>query len=248
MVTIKSLNEIMLMKDAGKILAETLELLRENVKEGITTKQLDKIAHEYIKKQNAVPSFLNYNGFPASICASLNNEIVHGIPGSRALRNGDIISIDIGVCYKGYHTDAARTYGVGEISSEATRLIEVTKQSFYLGVNQAKSGNRLGDISAAIQKYVEENGYSVVRELVGHGIGANLHEAPDVPNFGTPGRGIRLQKGMTLAVEPMVNIGAKETRTLKDGWTCVTKDNSLSAHYENTIVITDGECEIITKL
>ena len=248
MVTIKSLNEIMLMKDAGKILAETLELLRENIKAGISTKQLDKIAHEYIRKQNAVPSFLNYNGYPASVCVSLNNEIVHGIPGKRILRDGDIVSIDVGVCYKGYHADAARTYGVGEISPEAARLVEVTKQSFYEGIKHAKEGNRLGDISNAIQMFVEENGYSVVRDLVGHGIGANLHEAPDVPNFGTAGRGIRLQKGMTLAIEPMVNIGGHETRTLKDGWTCVTKDNTLSAHYENTIIITDDECEIITKL
>ncbi len=248
MVTIKSLNEIMLMKDAGKILAETLELLRENIKEGVSTRQLDKLAYEYIKKQNAVPSFLNYNGFPASICASLNNEIVHGIPGSRSLRDGDIISIDVGVCFKGYHADAARTYGVGEISPQAARLIEVTKQSFYEGVKFATAGNRLGDISNAIQVFVEENGYSVVRALVGHGIGANLHEEPDVPNFGTKGRGMRLQNGMTLAVEPMVNMGGYEIRTLKDGWTCVTKDNTLSAHYENTIVITDDECEIITKL
>ena len=248
MVTIKSLNEIMLMKDAGKILAETLELLRENIKAGISTKQLDKIAHEYIRKQNAVPSFLNYNGYPASVCISLNNEIVHGIPGKRILRDGDIVSIDVGVCYKGYHADAARTYGVGEISPEAARLVEVTKQSFYEGIKHAKEGNRLGDISNAIQMFVEENGYSVVRDLVGHGIGANLHEAPDVPNFGTAGRGIRLQSGMTLAIEPMVNMGGHEIRTLKDGWTCVTKDNTLSAHYENTIVITDDECEIITKL
>ncbi len=248
MVTIKSLNEIMLMKDAGKILAETLELLRENIKAGISTKQLDKIAHEYIRKQNAVPSFLNYNGYPASVCVSLNNEIVHGIPGKRILRDGDIVSIDVGVCYKGYHADAARTYGVGEISPEAARLVEVTKQSFYEGIKHAKEGNRLGDISNAIQMFVEENGYSVVRDLVGHGIGANLHEAPDVPNFGTAGRGIRLQSGMTLAIEPMVNMGGHEIRTLKDGWTCVTKDNTLSAHYENTIVITDDECEIITKL
>ena len=248
MVTIKSENEIMLMKHAGKILAETLELLHENIREGVSTKHLDKIAHEYIKKQKSVPSFLNYNGFPASVCISLNNEIVHGIPGSRHLRNGDIVSVDVGVCYKGYHADAARTFAVGKISPEAKKLIEVTKQSFYEGIKFAKEGNRIGDISNAIQIFVEENGYSVVRELVGHGVGAHLHESPDVPNFGKPGRGIRMQKGMTLAIEPMVNIGGPDIRTLKDGWTCVTRDNTLSAHYENTVIITDDECEIITKL
>ncbi len=248
MVTVKSENEIMLMRHAGKILYETLELLKENAKIGVTTKQLDELAQKYIKKQKAKPSFLNYNGFPASICTSVNNEIVHGIPGSRVLEDGDIISVDVGVCYKGYHADAARTFAVGKISSEAQRLIDVTRESFYKGIEFAKAGSRLGDIGHAIQAFVEENGYSVVRELIGHGVGANLHEAPDVPNYGRAGSGMRLVKGMTIAIEPMVNIGGYDIRRLKNGWTYVTRDNTLSAHYENTVVITEGECEIITKI
>lgn len=248
MVTIKSENEIMLMRHAGKILYETLEMLKEHTKNGVTTKQLDEIAYKYITKQKAKPSFLNYNGFPASICASVNNEIVHGIPGGRILEDGDIISIDVGVCYKGYHADAARTFAVGKVSKDAQRLIDVTKESFYKGIEFAKAGNRLGDIGHAIQAFVEENGYSVVRELIGHGVGANLHEDPDVPNYGQAGKGMRLVKGMTIAIEPMVNAGGYEVRRLKNGWTYVTRDNTLSAHYENTVLITDGECEIITKI
>lgn len=248
MVTIKSENEIELMRHAGKILYETLQLLKEHSKSGITTKQLDELAYKYITKQKAKPSFLNYEGFPASICASVNNEIVHGIPGDRVLEDGDIISVDVGVCYKGYHADAARTFAVGKISDEAQRLIDVTKESFYKGIEFAKAGSRLGDIGHAIQAFVEENGYSVVRELIGHGVGANLHEAPDVPNYGQAGKGMRLVKGMTIAIEPMVNVGGYDIRRLKNGWTYVTRDNTLSAHYENTVVITDGECEIITKL
>lgn len=248
MVTIKSERELILMRHAGKILADTLSLIEENIEMGVSTAKLDKIAHEYITKQNALPSFKNYNGFPSSICASFNNEVVHGFPGSRKLKEGDIISIDIGVCFGGYHADAARTFGVGEISPEAKRLIEVTKASFFEGVKFAREGMRLGDVSNAIQVFVEENGYSVVRELVGHGIGSNLHEEPDVPNYGEKGKGIRLREGMTLAVEPMVNEGGCEVRALKDGWTYVTKDNTLSAHYENTIIVHDGDCEIITRL
>jgi len=248
MVTIKSERELTLMRQAGKILADTLALLEENIQPGITTARLDKIAHEYITKQNAWPSFKNYNGYPGSICVSLNNEIVHGIPGIRKLKEGDIISIDGGVCFGGYHADAARTFPVGEIRSEAQRLIEITKASFFEGIKFAREGMRLGDISNAIQVFVEENSYSVVRELVGHGIGSNLHEEPDVPNYGEKGRGIRLLEGMTLAVEPMVNEGGCEVRSLKDGWTYVTKDNTLSAHYENTIIVHDGDCEIITGL
>lgn len=248
MVTIKSENEIMLMRRAGKILYETLEILKEHAKSGVTTKQLDEIAYKYITKQKAKPSFLNYNGFPASICTSVNNEIVHGIPGSRVLEDGDIISVDVGVCCNGYHADAARTFAVGKISPEAQRLISVTKESFYKGIEFARAGCRLGDIGHAIQAFVEENGYSVVRELIGHGVGANLHEEPDVPNYGQAGKGMRLVKGMTVAIEPMVNIGGYDIRRLKNGWTYVTRDNTLSAHYENTVVITDGECEIITKI
>ncbi len=246
MVTIKSENEIALMKKAGKILAETLELIEKNIKPGVTTKMLDKLAFDYIKKHNAKPSFKGYSGYPASICASVNEEVVHGIPGKRRLNDGDIIGIDIGVCVAGYHADAARTYGVGKILDEAQRLIDVTKESFFKGIRFAREGARLGDISNAIQTFVEENGYSVVRDLVGHGIGSSLHEEPDVPNFGSPNKGLRLQKGMTLAIEPMVNIGTYKINILDDDWTCVTADGQMSAHYENTIVITKDGCEIIT--
>ena len=248
MVTIKSEREIELMKHAGQILGSTLKLLEENVKPGITTAELDKIAYEYIKSNDSIPSFKGYNGFPASICASVNNEVVHGIPDNRVLREGDIIGIDAGVCYGGYHADAARTFGVGEISPAAKKLIEVTKESFFKGIENAKHGARIGDISAAVQTFVEGNGYSVVRDLIGHGIGSSLHEEPDVPNYGVAGRGMRLIKGMTLAVEPMVNVGGYEIRLLKNGWTYVTKDNTLSAHYENTIVITDSGCDVITLI
>ncbi len=248
MVTIKSEREIQLMKHAGQILGSTLKLLEENVKPGITTAELDKIAYEYIKSNDSIPSFKGYNGFPASICASVNNEVVHGIPDNRVLREGDIIGIDAGVCYGGYHADAARTFGVGEISPAAKKLIEVTKESFFKGIENAKHGARIGDISAVVQTFVEGNGYSVVRDLIGHGIGSSLHEEPDVPNYGEAGRGMRLIKGMTIAVEPMVNVGGYEIRLLKNGWTYVTKDNTLSAHYENTIVITDSGCDVITLI
>ena len=248
MVTIKSEREIELMRHAGQILGNTLKLLEENVKPGITTAELDKIAYEYIKSNDSIPSFKGYNGFPASICASVNNEVVHGIPDNRVLREGDIIGIDAGVCYGGYHADAARTFGVGEISPAAKKLIEVTKESFFKGIENAKHGARIGDISAAVQTFVEGNGYSVVRDLIGHGIGSSLHEEPDVPNYGEAGRGMRLIKGMTIAVEPMVNVGGYEIRLLKNGWTYVTKDNTLSAHYENTIVITDSGCDVITLI
>lgn len=246
MVTIKSESELELMRHAGKILYETLQILKEHSKSGVTTRQLDALAYKYITKQKAKPSFLNYEGFPASICASVNNEIVHGIPGDRVLEDGDIISVDVGVCYKGYHADAARTFAVGKISPEAQRLIDVTKESFFKGIEFARAGCRLGDIGHAIQAFVEENGYSVVRELIGHGVGANLHEPPDVPNYGQAGRGLRLVKGMTIAIEPMVNVGGYDIRRLKNGWTYVTRDNTLSAHYENTVIITDGQCEITT--
>ena len=246
MVTVKSETEIELMKKAGKILAETLKLIENNIKPGITTKMLDKLVFDYIKKNNAQPSFKGYSGYPASICTSVNEEIVHGIPGKRRLNEGDIVGIDIGVCLAGYHADAARTYGVGKISGEAQHLIDVTKESFFKGVERAREGARLGDISSEIQKFVEESGYSVVRELVGHGIGSSLHEEPDVPNFGVPGKGLRLQAGMTLAIEPMVNLGTYKMEVLDDDWTCVTADRKLSAHYENTIVITKDGCEIIT--
>ncbi len=246
MITIKSEQELVKMRRAGEVVAGFFELIESEIKPGVSTAQIDKIAYEYITANGCIPSFKNYNGFPASICASVNDEVVHGIPGSRVLKDGDILSIDVGACYQGYHADAARTYPVGNITPEAQRLIDITRQSFFEGMKQAKEGNRIGDISSAIQKFVEENGYSVVRDLVGHGIGAKLHESPEVPNFGNAGRGARLQKGMTIAVEPMVNMGQYDVYTLDNDWTVVTDDGSLSAHYENTVIITDGEPEYTT--
>ncbi len=247
MITIKSKSEIEKMRVACKITGDALKLLEKHIRPGISTAQLDKIAYDFIKSQGARPNFLHYNGFPASICASLNDAVVHGIPSKNVvLKEGDIISIDMGAEKDGYNGDAARTYPVGKVSAEALNLIEVTKQSFFEGVRYAVHGAKIGDMSAAIQEYVESHGYSVVRDLVGHGIGRNLHEEPSVPNFGRKGRGVRLAEGMTLAVEPMVNAGDYEVAVLDDDWTVVTQDGSLSAHYENTILITKGECEILT--
>ncbi len=248
-VTIKSNREIELMREAGRILAIVHDELGKAIKPGITTKQIDKLGEDIIRSYGCIPSFLNYNGYPASICVSVNDEVVHGIPSrKRILREGDIVSLDAGVIYKGYHSDAARTHAVGQISKEAQKLIDVTRQSFYEGIKYAKAGNHLYDISKAIQNYVESNGFSVVRDLVGHGIGKELHEEPQVPNFKQKGRGLRLQKGMTLAIEPMVNAGAYDVWWLEDDWTVVTQDESLSAHYENTILITDGEPEILSLI
>lgn len=247
MITIKSRSEIEKMRAACKITGDALKLLEKHIKPGISTAQLDKIAYDFIKSKGARPNFLHYNGFPASICASLNDAVVHGIPDKHiVLKEGDIISIDMGAEKDGYNGDAARTYPVGKVSDEALNLIEVTKQSFFEGIRYAVHGAKLGDMSAAIQEYVESHGYSVVRDLVGHGIGRNLHEDPSVPNFGHKGRGVRLAEGMTLAVEPMVNAGDYKVAVLDDDWTVVTQDGSLSAHYENTILITKGECEILT--
>ncbi len=247
MITIKSKSEIEKMRIAGKITGDALRLIEKHIKPGVSTLELDKIAYDFIKKQGATPSFLNYNGFPGSICASPNSWVVHGIPSKNVvLKEGDIISIDMGACKDGYHSDAARTFAVGEISDEAKRLIDVTRQSFFEGIKYATHGAKLGDVSAAIQEYVEKNGYSVVRDLVGHGIGKKLHEDPNVPNFGHKGKGVRLAAGMTIAVEPMVNQGEYDIVVLEDDWTCETEDGSLSAHYENTIHITKGECEILT--
>jgi len=254
MITIKSKSEIDLMRKAGEIVTLALEKIKEAIKPGVTTLELDKIAEEIIRKNGAIPSFKGYKGFPgainfpASICASVNDEVVHGIPGLRVLKDGDIISIDIGAYYNGFHGDAARTFGVGKISSEAEKLINVTRQSFYEGIKKAVKGNRIVDISTAIQEYVEKNGFSVVREYVGHGIGRDMHEAPQVPNYRTKERGPRLEPGMTIAVEPMVNVGKHYVKLLDNKWTVVTADGSLSAHYENTIAITDGDPVILTKL
>lgn len=248
MIKIKSAHEAELMRVAGRITAETFEVLKDHIKPGVTTMELDKIAAEFISKNGAECSFYHYNGYPGHICISVNNEVVHGIPShANVLKDGDIVSVDIGACYDGYHGDAARTYAVGTISPKAEKLISVTQQSFFEGIKYAASGNRLFDISSHIQKYVEENGYSVVRALVGHGIGSVLHEDPEVPNFGTAGRGPRLVSGMTIAVEPMVNLGTYKVRTLPDEWTVVTADGELSAHYENTILITENGAEILTK-
>ncbi len=236
------------MRQAGRIVAETLAILQERVRPGITTADLDALAYKVITKHNAIPSFKGYRGFPASLCVSVNEEVVHGIPGKRVLREGDIVSLDLGAIYHGYHGDAAITIGVGKISEEAARLIEVTAGALQAAIAQARAGNRLGDISWAIQSYAESRGFSVVRQYVGHGIGREMHEDPQVPNFGQPGRGVKLRPGMTLALEPMVNMGDWRTRVLSNNWTVVTEDGKLSAHFEHTIAITAGEPEILTKL
>ncbi|MBQ7128663.1 MAG: type I methionyl aminopeptidase, partial [Clostridia bacterium] len=224
MIVLKASREIEIMREAGRISAMALRLVGENVKPGISTYELDKIAYDYIKSQNATPGFLNYNGFPASACISINNQVIHGIPNKNTvLKAGDIVSVDLGAVYEGYNGDNAATFACGEVSDEAKRLIEVTRDSLYKGIEQALEGGRLGDISHAIQEYVESRGYSVVREFVGHGVGTKLHEAPEVPNYGTAGRGVRLMPGMTLAIEPMINIGKPAVKTLGDGWTVVTK-------------------------
>lgn len=248
MIKIKSRLEIDKMRTAGKILAETFLALEEHIKPGVTTYELDNIAKKFIKSNNALCSFKNYNGYPANICTSVNEQVVHGIPSkSVMLKDGDIVSIDIGVLYQGFHGDSAKTFAVGKISDEAQRLIDVTKESFYRGFEKATTDNRLFDISAAIQGYAEENGFSVVRKLVGHGVGSALHEDPEVPNFGTAGKGVRLLPGMTLAIEPMINMGTYDVDTLSDGWTVVTADGKLSAHYEHSVLITNNGPEILTK-
>ena len=246
MITLKSSHEIDLMRQAGKITAAARALAGEMVKPGVTTQEIDKAVEEFIRKQGAVPSFLNYNGYPASACISVNDEVIHGIPGKRVLQEGDIVSIDVGAYIGGFHGDCAATFACGKISDEAQRLIDVTRQSFFEGIKFAKEGCRVQDISAAVQAYVEGQGFSVVREFVGHGVGAHLHKSPEVPNFGRSGRGPRLLRGMTLAIEPMVNLGGAAILQLNDGWTVKTRDGKLSAHYENTILITDGEPEILT--
>lgn len=247
MIYIKSSTEIAKMKVSGRIVFETLKEVEKNIKAGITTKELDQIAKNYILSQGAKPSFLGYNGYPASICASVNEVVIHGIPSDKKLEDGDIISIDVGAVKDGYHGDAARTFAVGTVSPEAKRLMDVTKQSFFEGLKFARHGERLGSIQATIQKHVEDNGFGIVRNYCGHGIGREMHESPEIPNHGTFGRGIKLAKGMTIAVEPMVTYGNYHTTTLKDGWTVVSLDRSLTAHYENTILITDGEPILLTE-
>ena len=246
-VTIKSAREIELMREAGRLLAEVHDELSKFIKPGISTKDIDKLGEKLIRDRGCIPNFLNYNGYPASICVSVNDEVVHGIPNKhRILQDGDIVSLDAGLIYKGYHSDAARTHAVGTISKEAQQLIDVTRQSFFEGIKYAKAGNRLHDISNAIAAYAESFGYGVVRDLVGHGIGTALHEDPQIPNFKQLRRGMKLMPGMTLAIEPMINAGTWEVCWLDDDWTVVSEDGSLSAHYENTVLITDGEPEILT--
>ena len=246
MITIKNEREQESMREACIITARARALAGEMVKPGVSTKAIDQAVYDFIVAQGAKPSFLNYNGFPASACISVNDTVIHGIPGGYILKEGDIVSVDVGAYYKGFHGDCAATFACGAISTDAQKLIDVTQQSFYEGMKFAKKGKRVQDISHAIQTYVESNGFAIVRSFVGHGVGRQLHEEPEVPNFGNPGRGPRLLPGMTLAVEPMVNVGTHEVRILQDGWTVKTADGKLSAHYENTVLITDGEPEILT--
>lgn len=247
MITCKSEKELTYMRDAGRIVALTHQELAKAVRPGVTTKELDNIAEGFIRKEGAVPAFKGYHGFPATICASINEEVVHGIPGVRQLNDGDIISIDIGAIINGFFGDAAVTLPVGDVTEEAMRLLKVTEESLSIGIQQALEGNRLTDISHAIQSHVESHGMAVVKDYVGHGIGSSMHEEPQIPNFGRPGRGPRLKSGMTLAIEPMVNLGTWEVKTLEDNWTVVTQDRSLSAHFEHTIAITDKGPEILTR-
>lgn len=246
MISIKTQRELEVMREACKITAAARALAGKMVRPGVTTGQIDKAVHDFIVSQGARPSFLHYQGYPASACISVNEVIIHGIPGNRELKEGDIVSVDVGAYYKGFHGDCAATFACGRISDEAQRLIDVTKQSFFEGIKFARQGNRVSDISHAVQTYVEANGFSVVRAFVGHGVGEHLHEEPSVPNYGAPGKGPRLVRNMTIAVEPMVNMGTYDVRVLKDGWTTVTADGKLAAHYENSILITDGEPEILT--
>ena len=246
MIAIKNARQLDAMRQACNITAAARALAGSMVKPGVSTQQIDKAVHDFIVAQGAKPSFLGYHGFPGSTCISVNSTVIHGIPGSYVLREGDIVSVDVGAYYKGVHGDCAATFPCGTIGAEAQRLIEVTKQSFFEGIRFAKLGHRVSDISHAIQTYVESNGFSVVRSFVGHGVGAQLHEEPEVPNYGAAGHGPRLLSGMTLAIEPMVNAGVADVKVLKDNWTTVTADGKLSAHYENTVLITDGEPEILT--
>ena len=246
MITLKSPHEIELMRRAGKITAAARAYAQGLVRPGVTTQEINSAVEHFIRKQGAVPSFLHYNGYPASVCISVNDEIIHGIPGKRVLQEGDIVSVDVGAFIGGFHGDCAGTYPCGQVSDEALRLIRVTQQSFFEGIKYAREGYRLSDISAAVQAYVEANGFSVVREYVGHGIGHQMHEAPEVPNYGKPGHGPRLLRGMTIAVEPMVNAGTAAIRQMPDGWTVRTADGKNAAHYENTVLITDGEPELLT--
>lgn len=249
MIVLKTRREIELMREAGRISAGALKLAGEAVQPGITTKEIDKIAYDYIISQGAKPNFLNYNGFPATACISINHEVIHGIPdNSHVIKEGDIVSIDLGAVLDGYHGDNAATFPCGKISPAAERLCNTTKEALYIGLSKAVAGSRLGDIGFAIQEHCVKRGYGVVRDYTGHGIGTHLHEDPSVPNYGKPGKGARLLPGMTLAIEPMINEGTHDVRVLKNNWTVVTADGKLSAHFEHTVAITDGECLILTQI
>ncbi len=247
-IVLKTSRELALMREACRISAGALEIAGRSIEPGITTAEIDKIAYDYIKSQGATPNFLNYNGFPATACISINDEVIHGIPSKkRVIKAGDIVSLDLGATINGYHGDNAATFACGEISAEAQALIDATRESLYEGIKAAVSGNRVGDIGAAVQRYVEARGYSVVREFVGHGVGTSLHESPEVPNYGTAGRGIRLIPGMTIAIEPMINQGTHAVNVMPDGWTVKTADGKLSAHFEHTVAITADGPVIMTK-
>jgi methionyl aminopeptidase len=249
MIQIKNSDQILIMKEAGRITAQALLAAREQVRDGVSTYELDRVIRNTIEREGAKPSFLGYYGFPGSACISINDEVIHGIPSkSRILKEGDIVKIDVGAYYKGFHGDSARTFAVGRVSEEAQRLIKATEESFYAGIAAVKNGNRIGDVGSAIDTLVRSYGYSTVKKYIGHGIGKELHEAPDVPNFGTPGRGVRICSGLALAIEPMVNVGTDKVVELADGWTVKTADGKLSAHYENTVVLTDNGLLILTEL
>lgn len=249
MIVLKTGRELSIMKEACRISAGALQIAGEAVEPGVTTQEIDRLAEKYILSQGAVPNFKHYEGYPATACISINNEVIHGIPSAkRKLKAGDIVSIDLGAKFDGYHGDNAATFACGDISDEAKRLMDATKESLYEGIRAAVPGGRVGDIGYAVQRYIEARGFSVVRQFVGHGVGTNLHEAPEVPNFGTPGRGVRLMPGMTIAIEPMVNIGKPDVEVLSDGWTVLTKDRSLSAHFEHTVAITSDGPKIMTVI
>lgn len=248
MIILKTKREIEIMREAGRLVAQSHELVRKHIKPGVATKELDRLVEEFLKSKNAIPTFKGYGGFPFSICVSVNEEVVHGFPSDRKLKEGDIVSVDIGATFEGYVGDGAKTFCVGEVSDEKRHLIEATKQSFYEGLKFAKTSYRLSDISHAVQQYAESQGFSVVRDYVGHGVGKNMHESPQIPNFGKPGRGPRLQEGMVLAIEPMINAGTYNVKVLDNDWTVVTVDGKPSAHYEHTVAITDGEPEPLTVL
>jgi len=247
MIVLKTTPQLELMRIAGRVSAQALQLAGEMVRPGITTGQIDKKVHQFILSQNARPSFLGYGGFPASVCVSVNDTVIHGIPGGRVIQEGDVVSIDVGACYRGYHCDNAATFPAGKISEKAQALLEATQQSLYKGISAATVGNRVGDIGHAVQSYIEPLGYNVVRKFVGHGVGKDMHEAPEVPNFGKAGIGLRLAAGMTIAIEPMINMGDGDIKILPDGWTVLTVDGSLSAHFEHTIAITEGGPVILTE-